>query len=472
MMKMLWRIVLIGLIFILGTLSAFAGEEITLELDGETIVTDVAPLIENERTLIPYRALLEAMGGEVSWNQEAQMASATLGSQKVQVTIDNTTGFVNGGIQVMDVPPRIVNNRTLIPLRFVLENLNCSVDWNPDTRTVLINSPQDQSTALISNISIQELENSFRIMAESSEELTSITSFAYQDPERFGIDIHNAVLPEGVGSLVADNDVFQKVRYSQLDEDTVRIVVDLNAKVAGKISLSKERTSIYIDFDLPENADDSVSEEETDAEEPAILPTLDWRVSGKLIAIDPGHGGKDPGAEGILDGRHAVWEKDLNLPIALRVHELLTEAGANAMLLRDTDVYMGLYARPEAANMMNADLLVGIHNNSGETATSRGTEILYYTKEGEESYGLASKDVATMVQKEIVAEIGLPDRGIHSRPQLAVLNKSLMPAIIIEGGFLSNREDLSVMLTEDFLEDYAIGVARGIINVLNASVEE
>jgi N-acetylmuramoyl-L-alanine amidase len=150
----------------------------------------------------------------------------------------------------------------------------------------------------------------------------------------------------------------------------------------------------------------------------------------------------------------------------------LTEAGANARLLRDSDIYLGLYARPEAANMMNADLLVGIHNNSGETATSRGTEVLYYTKEGEGSYGLASKDVATMVQKELVAEIGLPDRGIHSRPQLAVLNKSLMPAIIIEGGFLSNREDLSVMLTADFLEDYAIGVARGIINVLNASVEE
>ena len=87
---------------------------------------------------------------------------------------------------------------------------------------------------------------------------------------------------------------------------------------------------------------------------------------------------------------------------------------------------------------------------------------------GIESYGITSKELAAYIQKELVAEIGLKDRGIINCPHLAVLNKSLMPAVIIEGGFLSNPDDLAVMLTEEFKEAYAVAAARGIINSLNA----
>ncbi len=129
---------------------------------------------------------------------------------------------------------------------------------------------------------------------------------------------------------------------------------------------------------------------------------------------------------------------------------------------------MTLYSRPEAANAMNADLLVSIHNNSAETSTPNGAEVLYYDKVGTEAYGITSKELAACIQKELILETGLKDRGIIDCPHLAVLNKSLMPAVIIEGGFLSNPNDLQVMLTEEFKEGYAVAAARGIINALNA----
>ena len=451
---------LVGIMILSGTGMAFSADNcIAIQLDGKKVETDVNPIIEEGRTLVPYRALLESMGGKVSWEPEARMATAVLGSRKVQVTIDNLTGFVNGITRGMDVPPRIINSRTMIPLRFVLENLNCTVDWDQQTRTVLINSPKIIKSTEITDITLEETDTSYRIVAKGDGLIESTRTFAYENPQRYGIDIKNALFLGGTGNLSEENEVFSKVRFSQFDDDTVRIVTDLKEKVAGKVSLSEDRTTLYIDFDKPKvNGNESESQ-------------LDWRAAGKRIVIDIGHGGRDPGAEGKRNGNHVIWEKDLNLAIGLRLYELLENAGANVVLLRETDVAMSLYSRPEAANTLNADLLVSIHNNSSESPKPNGTEVLYYSKNGEKDYGFTSQQIADFVQKEMVSSTGLADRGIKNAPQLALLNKSLMPAIIIEGGFLSHPGDLEVMVADDYPKIYAGAVANGLINALNATAD-
>ncbi|NLP30604.1 MAG: AMIN domain-containing protein [Clostridiales bacterium] len=467
--KKLRILMLIGIIIILGSGFAFANNKVSIQLDGEILETDVDPMIINDRTMVPYRAVLEAMGAEVSWEPSARMATAILGSHRVQVTIDQSIGFVNGKTKSMDVPPLIVNSRTLIPLRFVLENLNCEVDWDDENRMVIIKAPENINPTEINSIQIEEDESSYRIVVQANDVIKSTSSFAYEEPERYGIDICNASYPERIGEISAENDVFYGVRFSQFDNDTVRIVVDLKEKVAGKVKLSDDRTEVIIDFDkVKEEENNDESNEEGD--EP-LIPELDWRASGKLIVIDVGHGGSDPGAQAKLNGK-VIREKDLNLTIALRIYELLQKAGANVTMLRDKDVYMSLYSRPEGANSLNADLLVSVHNNAATKSSPNGTEVLYYNKEDEKSiYGFTSQEVAELIQKELVVETGLKDRGIIDCPHLAVLNKSLMPAVIIEGGFLSNPNDLQHMVTEEFKEAYAISVVRGVINALNSSVE-
>ncbi len=481
-MKVFIRVILMVAVLTLvfaGAVFAFAESDIKLQLDGQIIKTDVPPIIESDRTLVPYRALLEAMGAEVHWEKEAEMATAILGSHRVQVTIGRTDAFVNGAIKKMDVPPRIINDWTMIPLRFVLENLNCTVAWDGSTRTVIVESPQSEGPTEVSEIIYEETAQSYRIIARGSNIIKSTKTFSYNEPERYGIDIHNAILPEKVGAIAAENTVFNNIRFSQFDEDTVRIVVDLNDKVAGKLSLSEDRSTLYLDFDKPEADEGAGSEDEgardlpddpgqTDGESTGMLPELDWRASGRLIAIDVGHGGIDPGASGKINGVTVINEKDLNLDIALRLHQLLDDAGANVVLLRDKDIGMSLYERPEAANSLNADLLISIHNNATDkTSVPNGTEVLYYDSVGTENYGISSKLLAEYIQTELLIEIGLKDRGVKNSPQLAVLNKSLMPAVIIEGGFLSNPMDLQAMLTDRYKEAYAVGTARGIINALN-----
>ncbi len=375
-------------------------------------------------------------------------------------------------------------------MRFVLENLNCHVDWDSNRRLISVISPKEDVLTEVEKIYYEETATSYRIIARGANMITGTRTFSYNEPERYGVDIQNAYFPDKTGNFLTNNNIFNGVRYSQFDQGTVRIVVDLKDKKAGKVSFSEDKSILYIDFEKTEMGDPNLNPDpnedieagkDTEGEgskpnEPqegtiAIMPELDWRGSGKLIAIDVGHGGKDPGASGKIGGRTVINEKDLNLDIALRLHELLLQAGANAVLLRDKDVDMSLYSRPEAANEMNADLLISIHNNSAETAVPNGSEVLYYDKVGLEDYGISSKELAKHINDQLTREIGLKDRGIKNSPHLAVLNKSLMPAVIIEGAFLSNPTDLQFMLTERYKEAYAIATARGIINALNCWVD-
>lgn len=476
------RVVLMVILLIaLAGVGSFASGEVQLILDGKKIETDVAPIIVEGRTLVPYRALLESMGGTVDWEEKASMATAVLGNKKVQITVNNKTAFVNGIRHELDVPAIIKQGRVLIPVRFVLENLDCKVDWDPKTRSVLIDSPPKFQANRIQDISYQEKDGGYRITVTGTNGNPPVASFSYDSPERFGVNIKGSILAQGVGSLKVSNPIISGVRFSQFDNDTVRIVVDLKEKVAGRISFSDDGKEIYIDFGKEINKD-TPGQDQTGTDNKGdtqgkdlskALPALDWKAKGKLVVIDPGHGGRDSGAAGKVNGKTVLVEKDLNLDIALIVNDLLKKAGANVVMLRDKDVWMELYERPERANKLKADLFVSIHNNGYDGSTvPNGVEVLYYDNMGIEEYGISSSRLARFIQDELYPRTGLQNRGIKNSPHLAVLNKTLMPAVIIEGGFLSNPGDLQAMLKPEYKEGYAVAAAIGIIKSLNYWVDQ
>lgn len=149
-------------------------------------------------------------------------------------------------------------------------------------------------------------------------------------------------------------------------------------------------------------------------------------MSGLTIAVDPGHGGSDPGAIGY----QGTFEKDVNLAIGLYLGELLHEAGAKVIFTRDSDIYVSIFERPEIALEARADLFVSIHANSHiQRGTARGTETLYRAKDP------VSELFARAVQDELVKAITLIDRRIWGREDLAVFNGSDIPAVLVEVGF-------------------------------------
>jgi uncharacterized repeat protein (TIGR02543 family) len=114
-----------------------------LTVDGKQTVLDAAPVIQNGRTLLPIRAIVEAFGGTIEWHAELRVVTMYLNGHQVSLQIGNWQGYVDGvqtAIEASDpkVVPIIISGRTFLPLRFVTENLGLQVEWDPVTRTVTV----------------------------------------------------------------------------------------------------------------------------------------------------------------------------------------------------------------------------------------------------------------------------------------------------------------------------------------------
>lgn len=135
---------------LLASGSVFAAEEeektVTVKVDGIVLtIEDQQPIIENNRTLVPLRAIFEALEAEVNWDDETRTVTAAKGENSMEMTIGASSYKVNGEEKELDVPARIVNNRTLVPLRVVAESLDCTADWNEEKYTVDVSTPEHQA---------------------------------------------------------------------------------------------------------------------------------------------------------------------------------------------------------------------------------------------------------------------------------------------------------------------------------------
>ena len=174
----------------------------------------------------------------------------------------------------------------------------------------------------------------------------------------------------------------------------------------------------------------------------------------RKVVIDAGHGGDyDPGA--VYAGRR---EKDDNLRLALAVGNILENNGVDVFYTRVTDVYDSPLEKARMANRSDADLFVSLHRNAAlEPGRGSGTMTLVYEEEG------IAEDLAESINNEL-RKTGFQDLGIFERPDLIVLRRTSMPAVLVEAGFIDNPED-NARFDREF-EAVAQAIADGILNTL------
>jgi hypothetical protein len=107
-------------------------------VNGKSKTLDSPPVIKNGRTLLPIRPVIESLGGTVAWDSATRKVTIKLGSTTIELWIDNKNAKVNGVTKTLDVAPQIINGRTMVPVRFVSENLGAKVDWDDKTKTITI----------------------------------------------------------------------------------------------------------------------------------------------------------------------------------------------------------------------------------------------------------------------------------------------------------------------------------------------
>lgn len=139
-MKKKLSIVLLSLVMAFNTcgIVGYANDGITVTLNGDKIDFDVQPQLINDRTMVPLRKIFEAMGAYVDWYGDTQTVVATKDDKVVTAKIDDTKLYINDEVKTLDVPPMIIDGRTLVPARFVAESFGANVDWDGATQTVVI----------------------------------------------------------------------------------------------------------------------------------------------------------------------------------------------------------------------------------------------------------------------------------------------------------------------------------------------
>ncbi|NLP33722.1 MAG: N-acetylmuramoyl-L-alanine amidase [Clostridiales bacterium] len=182
-------------------------------------------------------------------------------------------------------------------------------------------------------------------------------------------------------------------------------------------------------------------------------------VYDKILVIDAGHGGKDAGA---LSKDEKYYEKDFNLDILLHLKEKLDQEDIKVYYTRLSDEKLFLRPRVNLANAVDCDFFISIHCNASTASGPNGTEILYYDREFE---GIKSKDLAQIISTELGKTISIKNRGLVQKKdnEIFILKNAIVPAIIIEVGYLTNNNDMIYLSNSEHRKAAAEGIYNGIM---------
>ncbi len=179
-----------------------------------------------------------------------------------------------------------------------------------------------------------------------------------------------------------------------------------------------------------------------------------------LIILDPGHGGTDEGAK-----VQSVLEKRIALTTALLTKKQLESLGYRVIMTRSRDVFLTLPKRVDIANKSKAALFVSIHYNSSPNPSAKGIEIYFFEARGQERTR-ASKRLANTILHQVIDQTEAHSRGVR-RGNFHVVRETEMPAVLVEGGFMTNIDERFQLKDRKYLEKIAKGIAQGVHKFLN-----
>lgn len=329
-----------------------------------------------------------------------------------------------------------------------------------------------------------------RVVVDLSQPV-EFTNKRLSNPDRLYFDLKNSEIAKEIKTkLPVDDGILKFVRAGQFNPDTVRVVLDLETMEDFKVFILDDPTRLIIDVN---------------AKRPERL------VSKRIVVLDPGHGGHDPGAVGL----NGLYEKNVVLDIALKVRETLSkDPTLDVSLTRDKDVFIPLEERTAIAMSRNADLFVSIHANASPKRAARGIEtyLLNWTND-EEAIRVAAREnaisvkrmkekmqkykneldiilsdlsrdfkrdeslkLANYIQNSLVADIGAVHKNTANlgvkQAFFYVLVGASMPSILAEVAFISNPEEERLLSKESYRSMIADSIASGVKSYLSSTAPQ
>jgi N-acetylmuramoyl-L-alanine amidase len=176
------------------------------------------------------------------------------------------------------------------------------------------------------------------------------------------------------------------------------------------------------------------------------------------VILDVGHGGTDRGARG-----HYPYceEKKICLLTARLVKQNLDQLGYHVVMTRNTDQFISLPKRVEIASQAQANIFVSVHFNSSRSPEAQGIEVFFCDSKEDKTRTSASRKLADTILSRLIRRTAAHSRGVK-KGNFYVIRETSMPAVLVEGGFISNPEERALLKSRDYQEKLARGIADGI----------
>lgn len=478
------------------------GESATVTSYGRRIKTDIRKL--EKQNYLSVQTVISSMGGSTEWNKEKTKLRVFSMVKKIQVE-ENTVSVE------CSLPAKARAFSLKNPNRIVVDFQNTRIDpkkppnvigsirygqFNPDTLRVVADIDAYPSSIRVSSqgnsAKVQwkdaKVMNSTPNRANSSNSTNSTNSekpnetlekvllklpliesnnekeflirlpfegkapaqarVIREKPNVYRMEIQNGEWAEEIPKVSLRSGILSQTEFKNANGLQV-MTFELTRPMT--YTLSSQPGEIALRFVPPKNSDGSLAE--------------------KLVVIDPGHGGSDPGAR-YVSNEETLNEKEFNLEIAKLLTERLTQEGCAVILTRDDDYFVELYTRPAIANLNSAHFFISIHVNSNTVANSRSGTTTYYHGENQDSRLLAE-----CIQSQIVAATGLPNLGAQSDTKVyangfAVLRHSKVPAVLVEVAYINNDSDRELLKQKEFREKVAEGIVNGLRLYLGETKEK
>ena len=296
-----------------------------------------------------------------------------------------------------------------------------------------------QFPAVISEIAYQEIDQKIKIEITATKGIT-FQSLELENPYRIIIDIPNTIFNAAMLTKI-EKDAVERVRASQFKVEPLvsRVVIDLLQKSKYQAKLSADSKKLEIEISAPQSAP-----KKRQAQEVTVLKK-------KVIVIDPGHGGDDPGAI----SKSGLKEKDITLDTALKLNQLLLDAGATVFLTRQEDSTTYLKEIVEFANHNRTDIFVSVHYNALDRDHIQGTETYYFNPD--------SEPLAAAIHKKMIEQLKRENRGCR-QVKFYVCAYTNMPAALVEPAYMTNGDEERLVRDEKFRGQVAQAVFEGIVD--------
>jgi N-acetylmuramoyl-L-alanine amidase len=482
-------LIAVGLTILFHLSSALAqSSEIKILMDNKPLELDVLSIMEDNQIFIPARNIVDALGGRITWFPTLKLLTINIDNHIVRLVIDEFSLEMDGKKIPLKTPAKVIDNRVMLPLEVIKIITPVEVEWDNQAKTLSINTINTINTIRPYLLKVRSYSDpdKTRIVIDLSEK-TEFKANNLTNPDEIFIDIIGSILKlEDTFKEIEINDgILKTVRTAQFNEEITRVVFDLYQEVKYNIFSLTDPDRVVIDIFRPEKKSEPLFE--TLPPKPEEKPVLEPKVTGKrVVIIDPGHGGSDPGAIGPT----GLKESEVNLKVALHLEELLKKAGIPTYLTRYKDDFISLEGRTNFANQKNGFIFVSIHANStlNNRPTAIGTETFVLNSKYigasakdvadrenrasrahpevdtdlasiigdlEESANIKySFDFADIVQKELLKYLKLENRGVKQAP-FVVLKGVNMAAVIVEIAFISNPQEEKLLKNNEFSQKAA-----------------